>query len=40
MRKSKAEMRTILKIAFVAAVVAVSVNYFIEPAAKKAVRAR
>lgn len=34
------EMRTMFKIAFVAAVVAVSVNYFIEPAAKRAVKAR
>lgn len=36
----RTEMKTILKIAFVAAVVAVSVNYFIEPAAKRVVKAR
>lgn len=35
-----AEAKKMWKIAFVAAVVAVSVNYFIEPAAKKAVKAR
>ena len=38
--KPKTEVKTMLKIAFVAAVVAVSVNYFIEPAARKAVKAR
>jgi hypothetical protein len=37
---SKGEMKTMLKIAFVAAVVAVSIQYFIEPAAKRAVNAR
>lgn len=37
---TKGQVKTVLKFAFVAAIVGVSVNYFIEPAAKRAVRAR
>jgi hypothetical protein len=37
---SQKEITTILKIAFVGAVVAVAVSYFIEPAAKNAVKMR
>lgn len=37
---SKAELKTMAKIAFVAAVVAIAVQHFIEPAAKSAVKAK